>query len=432
MLISRKWKIILTITFIVFLLSLYTIQTTPFENSQRKTQGWIIKKGDTVSYESFVNSNASVRTVVDEILNVYEYNKCELDTWGYRNIKVRVEEVPTNLNITQIALEIISFSGPVKIKQYVGNAWKERTELILPFFVPIGFWDDLLNSFKKVVNGIVSWSYSWVGEYTYTLSWVVNNSQYTLQYTWDEEYGVLQGAVINVTVNGETDSFEMHLNGQNLSAESFSLNELQIFLIKALLLVGFFSFPVAVGIFMGIQQNKKKKKEKQFEDEEYIRRNISEILRNWDEIKRNYILLWLGLNVAAFIIGFSSFIHLFYILSSTSSATIVHISVFIWIILAASLGAISLLYKRKFTKYINRHKVTGEEISAPLVTYIVGFLFALLYFGEISFGRTPSLIGQVILISLFAALLLTLIIFYLIINPWRGLNDIKIELENLL
>jgi len=178
--------------------------------------------------------------------------------------------------------------------------------------------------------------------------------------------------------------------------------------------------------------HKKKEKEKQFEDEEYIRRRISEILKNWDEIKRNYILLWLGLNVAAFIIGFSSFIHLFYILGSTSSATIVHISVFIWIILAASLGAISLFYKRKFTKYISRHKVTGEEISAPLVTYIVGFLFALLYFGVMSFGRTPSLIGQMILIALFAALLLTLIVFYLIMNPWRGLNDIKIELENLL
>jgi len=165
--------------------------------------------------------------------------------------------------------------------------------------------------------------------------------------------------------------------------------------------------------------HKKKEKEKQFEDEEYIRRRISEILKNWDEIKRNYILLWLGLNIAAFIMGFSSFIHLLYILGSAFSATIVYISIFIWVVLAASLCVICSLYKKKFTKYIT-YRATRDETSAPLITYMVGLLFTPLYFGVMS--------SRELMISV-ALLAVVLIIFYLMINPWRGLNDIKMKLE---
>ena len=65
--------------------------------------------------------------------------------------------------------------------------------------------------------------------------------------------------------------------------------------------------------------------------------------------------------------------------------------------------------------------MTGEEVFSPLVTYIVGFLFALVYLGEIPLGSLRSLIGRMILIALFAILLLVVIVFYLIMNPWRNL-----------
>ena len=44
--------------------------------------------------------------------------------------------------------------------------------------------------------------------------------------------------------------------------------------------------------------------------------------------------------------------------------------------------------------------MTGEEVFSPLVTYIVGFLFALAYLGEISLDSPSSLIGRMILIVL--------------------------------
>ena len=41
-------------------------------------------------------------------------------------------------------------------------------------------------------------------------------------------------------------------------------------------------------------------------------------------------------------------------------------------------------------KYINyKYKMTSDEAFSPLVTYIVGFLFALVYLGEISLGSHP-------------------------------------------
>ena len=69
-------------------------------------------------------------------------------------------------------------------------------------------------------------------------------------------------------------------------------------------------------------------------------------------------------------------------------------------------------------KYINyKYKMTSDEAFSPLVTYIVGFLFALVYLGEIPLGSLRSLIGRMILIALFAILLLVVIVFYLIMNP---------------
>ncbi|MHA1469232.1 MAG: hypothetical protein ACTSSP_01580, partial [Candidatus Asgardarchaeia archaeon] len=77
------------------------------------------------------------------------------------------------------------------------------------------------------------------------------------------------------------------------------------------------------------------------------------------------------------------------------------------------------LYKKKFTKYIT-YRATRDETLAPLITYMVGLLFTPLYFGVMS--------SRELMISV-ALLAVVLIIFYLMINPWRGLNDIKMKLE---
>lgn len=429
--VSKKWKIALSVTFIISLLSVYALQVIQFESSHTLTKGWAVNEGDAISFEAFVNSNSPIRTIVDDILDTYEYEKCEPDVWGYRNIKVAADETPTDLNITQVALEIVTFTGPVKIKQYIDGAWKERTGVILPFFVPVGFWDELLSSLRKVINGNVSRSYSWVGEYTYVLSWMDNITTYTLVYTWDEKFGTLQAAIINATVNGNTDSFEIHLNNQNLKAESLRMNDLQVGLVKLALISGIFSFPATVIALLGIRHKEKKhaKKEKTIDKEE-ISQKVYEILRNWDETKRNYILLWFGVNFLAFVIGFSSFLHLIYGLGSSTSKATVYLCVFFWVFLAASLGLVTLFYKNRFAKYALRYKVTGDEIFGPLVSYIVGFLSALLFPETGMINLPSSFTGRIILIGLFIILLLTIFVFYIVMNPWRDLNKIRMELES--
>mgnify|MGYP000035219099 CR=1 FL=1 len=441
---TRRWKLILAITFIIWMLSIYSaVQFTneiipSASNASENERKWVVQPGDIIEFEAFINSNSSAHTLVDKIVSEYKYKECEKDVWGNRIIRVRAKDAPTEINITLIAEQIINLSGPVQVEQEINEMWELKENITLPFFIPIGFWDNLSVEFKRILpaDAIVEYTYSWVGEYEYTLRWNSSGFCYYVWHVWEEKDGVLQATVINVTSSdGKTDSFEIHLSSQKMSYENeetqINYAELQKAGTLLLMFIGIISFPAVGGYTLRkIRELKKKEKEGTEIYYENKYREISSTLLRWDEIKRTYILLWFGVNIFSLILGFETFTFLINISETATSEVPIITTIIIGLLIGAAFVVLLYYYMARLMKYSSKrttHTFTSE--SAPLISFMLGFAHFL--FGSIIWRSftIPTITGRLIMLGLFALLIFTISIAYFVMRPWKDLSFIRKTLE---
>ncbi len=440
---NRRRKLILVISFVIWVVSIYSMvqfsnEIMQIVNGQAENeQKWMVQPGDIIGFETFINSNNTSNSIVDKIISEYKYDECEKDVWGDTIIRVRAKSIPTEINITKIAEQIINLSGPVQVEQEINRKW-ELKNITLPFFIPIGFWDNLTNEFKKILpaGAIVNSSYSWVDEYSYTIQWTSGNFSYYVWNVWEKKDGVLQATIMNVTdSNGNTDSLEMRLCILKMKYEYDNLfATLQKIGLESLLFIGFVSFPVACGYMLRkVIEEKKKEKEEKLGMNLERKEEISLVLEKWNDIANRYVLIWFGFNIVSFVLGLETFTYLINIADVLTSKSTIYAIIFISAMLSGIFAIILYLYMARFNKYINKEKTYeyASEIT-PVISFMLGF--ASIVFGGIigSIYTIPTIAGKMIMSILFISLVFTISIAYYVLRPWKDTNSVKKDLEDIL
>lgn len=446
MLNDRKTRISLIVLFMVWILSLYgasqflgEIMAYDGENIQ---QGWIVQSGDTVTFEVFVNSNSTIRTIVDQIMYEYKFKFCEEDIWGNKLFQVRAKEVPKNINITQITAQIINFSGPVLVEQKINNTWELKENITLPFFIPIGLWEPLFNEFRNLLpeNANVTYSRSWVGEYSYFLSWFSDKFQFDVYYSWEETDGVLQAMVLNVSYNGEMDSLEMHLSGQKMQYEEAHSAYNTATILSVILFISALSLSVilpitAIHIVVTKRREAKEKEikadpQKMLALQESRKRRATEILIRWDEIKRTYILLWIGINAICIVLGYGTFLTLIQISETAENGMFIITLIILSLVITVALGGLLYQYLTRVVLVDSMKKERYFDMEPFLISFMLGFAIHIIY-PMCNVSSIPSLYGKLVMLGLAIALLCVIALAYFVFNPWKKLNKIKSDLDNI-
>ena len=291
---SQKKKIIVA-SIIFWLIGVpviyYYVESLTVQARTQKTniKGWIIRTGDTATYEIYVNSNSTeTYTLCDKVADAYHFayilkNK---NTFGSSKTTIKVTNVYDTENITKIAELIISLKGPASISQKLGEIWERRINTILPFFVPVGYWDNLSTAFFAVlpVGSMVSHTHSWPMEHNFDIHYTENDTQVDLSLSWNENNGILDALTLNATKGSKLDSISFILSGDSIAHEleannvSHSLEEDLLTSLLVIILVGPL---ITVLVVIGSKTNYKMPWEKQ----ELVKR-YKEILSEFDEIKR--------------------------------------------------------------------------------------------------------------------------------------------------
>lgn len=169
-------------------------------------EGWLIRQNDEMQYEVTVDINAG-DTFVADILDDYGIGS---NTY----FGIRVAETPSIINITEICVNLLNFSGVVQVEQQVGQEWVLRNSS-LPFFLPTGYWDEI-NETLNQANGI-NLVLEWWGEMSITTS--IDSQEFgVLDYfiDWEREDGVLQGMTMNATSDNGWDFIRLSLSSLHI------------------------------------------------------------------------------------------------------------------------------------------------------------------------------------------------------------------------
>ena len=438
---SGQWRLVLAITFVVWISSLYAAmwyvnQSDPSIGGE-SNQEWLVQEGDIVEFEFSVIANGSAHTLVDRILLEYNYNELEQDAWGYRILRVRATDVPTEINVTSIAEQVVSLSGPVQIEQELNGAWEARRDIVLPFFTPIGLWSNLTDEFRSLlpVGASVDHTRSWVGEHIYTLRWVSGGFWYYVMHVWEESDGVLQATTVNVTSSdGETDLFEIHLSGQQMSYETERLQidnaSIRNAVVGLLISVGVVSFPFVGGyaLLRGRHASKAEAEEPHFRyQEKYY--EISSILDRWDDIERTYRLLWVGANVFCFVLGHGTFALLLRISETATDAFPIYVVIVGGISLGGAIVVVLYRYMARLTRLCSEEITHVFASEVPLISFLLGFASFLLVPLASSVLTVPTVAGRMIMLSLLVLFVFITVVAYVVMRPSKSLGVTRRALD---
>jgi len=311
---KKKIVAILLIIWIVALPTLYYYLFLTGEQPQNQYKGWFVSIGDTATYEVFVNSNATMFTIADEIASKYHFSEIlkHKDILGVSETTVRVTALNNLQNITKLAELILSFKGPAEVAQKLNNTWENKTKNVLPFFIPIGFWNELNVSFTKILpaNSTVSYTHSWTNEYNYHFQYTMNDTKVYLFLSWGENDGILQAMTLNVTKHSTTDSISLILSGSSIARENTMENVIRnsigIFLSFLVFLI-VFGPPASIWVLVGSRT-----KYVTVEEKQTLAKKYADVFYTFDEIKRS---VKIALTFVSFLSGLLGFVSFYYLTS---------------------------------------------------------------------------------------------------------------------
>lgn len=397
---SEKKKILIVLVLLALWFSSLYVTYSLMEKTEREKElkGWIVRVGDSVKYEIHVNVNSSVHTFLDEVAAEYHFSFYPENIFGLREFWIRITYIPEIDNFSKIVEAVNSFSGPVLIEQKIGDVWENKSKIILPFFVPVGYWHDLANIWRNLIdNGSLTYfEKRSVNEHIYKVYIVENNTVKSYKFCWNGFNGVLSAIHLNVSKSGKKDSISLILSGQRLSYENSPLHVIKAtfaeFLIMALI-VGDIGPPILI-LHVIFKQEKGREEEKM---------GIHETPSEIESYMHAYVFIWLAANLTSGVIGFLTFNCLMFF----EPFSFMKILFIMFIVIA--MGAVVEFFEIRVMKI--RDEFFGVQIGICFVSFALGL------FNAFMFEILRNSVKLPLLMVIFFVLLAVEAVIYIIISP---------------
>ena len=209
----KKRNRIISILFLnILIINLGIIEISAISSSESNIEDyqWIVKPGYSSEYEVLIESNSSINTTVDEIIQEYNLLNLTENLQGNKAFSINASTVTYKYNLTEIAKDILNFTGPIMVKRLINNISVPIQRYTLPFYIPIDHWSELDIIFNELLPNA-----NWVDydhnilldEYLYSMNWYDSETGLVNDYwfKWSGPDGVLGGFGISVSNNLEND-----------------------------------------------------------------------------------------------------------------------------------------------------------------------------------------------------------------------------------
>ena len=183
---------------------------------------WIVKPDSSLEFEVFINSNSTINTTVDGIIQEYNILNLTENLRGNKVFEIKTSNITYKYNILEIVQDIVNFTGPIIVERLNDNISESIQRYTLPFFIPIDHWDDLEDKFNELLPNatLIDYQYfTFLDQHKYSLNWYDNDTGFVNEYwfQWRGDNGVLSGFGISISNGSDTD-----LEKDSISIEMFS------------------------------------------------------------------------------------------------------------------------------------------------------------------------------------------------------------------
>jgi len=198
---------------VIFLIISACFIVTSLLNKQ-KYVGWYVSVGDELGYAIIESENSSLHTIVDEIYEEYKFSYLEEDSFGDEIFTIRIVHLPEQIVISSFVRAILDFNAPITVERiFEGHEFPIHNNT-LPFAMPVGYWDEVIEEFNKSIIGLVNYSYEIVdltNEISFNITFVKSGLTYSLWIVWDLHKGTLEAMIISIEGNNQHDYLHIAL-----------------------------------------------------------------------------------------------------------------------------------------------------------------------------------------------------------------------------
>ena len=186
-------------------ISAYSLSEQNIEEYQ-----WIVKPDSSLEFEVYIESNSTINTTVDDIIQEYNLLNLTQNLRGNKAFEIIASNVTYKYDLMEIAQDILNFTGPIIVERLIDNISVPIQRYTLPFFIPIDHWNDLEDIFFELLpNGtLIDYRYfTFIDEHKYSINWYDDDTGYANEYwfQWRGNNGVLSGFGISISTGSDAD-----------------------------------------------------------------------------------------------------------------------------------------------------------------------------------------------------------------------------------
>ena len=222
------------------------------EQDIEETQ-WIVKPDSSLEFEVTIESNSTINTTVDDIIQEYNLLNLTENLRGNKAFEIIASNITYKYDLMEIAQDILNFSGPIIVDRLIDNISVPIQRYTLPFFIPINHWNDLEDIFNELLPNatLVDYQYfTFIEEHKYSMTWYDDDTGFTNEYwfQWRGNNGVLSGFGIAVSTGSdadlEKDSISLEISSQYIPNDDPEGNFKTLILIIVVVIIGLTGFTI--------------------------------------------------------------------------------------------------------------------------------------------------------------------------------------------
>ena len=186
-------------------ISAYSLSEQNIEEYQ-----WIVKPDSSLEFEVSIESNSTINTTVDDIIQEYNLLNLTQNLRGNKAFEIIASNITYKYDLMEIAQDILNFTGPIIVERLIDNISVPIQRYTLPFFIPIDHWNDLENIFFELLPNatLIDYRYfTFIDEHKYSVNWYDDDTGYANEYwfQWRGNNGVLSGFGISISTGSDAD-----------------------------------------------------------------------------------------------------------------------------------------------------------------------------------------------------------------------------------
>ncbi|WP_457559646.1 hypothetical protein [Candidatus Harpocratesius sp.] len=447
-LLQDKKKFLTVIIFVFVLYSTFIPNISAFTQISSiiiQQDDWKVKEGIELTYELNIQKSDLNSSFFNKIATEYQFENLSKNFFGVPQITVKVDEIPLNMSVRDLCSQILQLSGPIPVSQQIGDNWVQKSNVIIPFVIPVNYWDNLTDEIK-LLPGVLEVEYSYssdIGEYQYTIHQALMlDGKITHFYyypTWQDDNGVLQAITIKLVNNYQYDQIKFVLSTKSNSFDFSSPSESVLNLISGILI-----FVIIAGIQIYVIKRKKEKKvhldqEIKTEREQgiiYDRRDeLEKLLQNISDFKNKHINRWIISNFISLGISIGAITIFENINPSANDKIPIILTILVGLTIVGILDFWLSIPLIQFGKglFLQNFQNRGKKIDLSPIFVVFGTVAVFLSVSALqSFKTIVSLHEKLIIVFLSLFLVSILITFFYIFNPWHRYKKFEEEIKHLL